>query len=73
MASKGNLVRILGVVATIGGVVASLLSDWVDEKKMDEMIDTKLGEALAKRENENKMLEDGINDDNEYDEEDEEE
>lgn len=72
MASKGNLVRILGVVATIGGVVASLLSDWVDEKKMDEMIDTKLGEALAKRENENKMLEDGTNDDNEDDEEDEE-
>lgn len=63
MASKGNLIRVLGVVATIGGVVASLLGDWVEEKKIDEMISTKLDERLAKKEN--PMMEDGSEEDEE--------
>lgn len=61
MASKGNLIRVLGVVATIGGVVASLLGDWVNEKKMDEMISEKLDERMVK--NDNLMIEDGSEDD----------
>ena len=61
MTSKGNLIRVLGFVATIGGVVASLLGDWVEEKKIDEMIGTKLDERLAKKEN--LMMEDGNDED----------
>lgn len=45
-------VKILGIVATIVGIGATLLSDWVNEKKMDEKIDEKINEALANRENE---------------------
>lgn len=63
MASKGTLIRVLGVVATIGGVVASLLGDWVNEKRMDEMISEKLDERMAK--NDNLMIEDGSEDDEE--------
>ena len=63
MTSKGNLIRVLGFVATIGGVVASLLGDWVEEKKIDEMIGTKLDERLAKKES--PMMEDGSEEDEE--------
>ena len=63
MTSKGTLIRVLGVVATIGGVVASLLGDWVNEKRMDEMISEKLDERMAK--NDNLMIEDGSEDDEE--------
>lgn len=63
MTSKGNLIRVLGVVATIGGVVASLLGDWVNEKRMDEMISEKLDERMAK--NDNLMIEDGREEDEE--------
>lgn len=45
--SNVKLIKILGYVATIGGVVASLLSDWVDEKKMEEKIDERINEKLA--------------------------
>lgn len=45
-----NLVKILGIVATAVGMGATLLSDWVNEKKMDERIDEKLNERLAELE-----------------------
>ncbi len=44
---NANLIKILGYVATIGGVVATLLSDWVEDKKMDEKIDKRLNEKFA--------------------------
>lgn len=34
--NNSKLIKILGMVATIGGVAATLLTDWVNEKKMDE-------------------------------------
>ena len=37
--NNSKLIKILGMVATIGGVAATLLTDWVNEKKMDEKID----------------------------------
>lgn len=40
----------LGIAATAVGLVASLATDWVNEKKMDEKIEEKVNEALAKRE-----------------------
>ena len=47
-----KIIKILGIAATAAGVVATLLSDWVKEKKMDEMIEEKVNEALAKYDNE---------------------
>ena len=63
MSSKVNLIRVLGVVATIGGVVASLLGDWVNEKKMDEMISAKIDERMSR--NEDQMIVDGNEEDEE--------
>ena len=54
---KANVLSILGVVATIAGGAAALLGNWVTEKKMDETIETKVNEALAKREEENEETE----------------
>lgn len=63
MSGKGNLIRVLGVVASIGGVVASLLGDWVNSKKMDEMISAKIEERMAK--NESSITDDGSEEDEE--------
>ncbi len=35
---NSKLIKILGIVATVGGAAATLLADWVNEKKMDEKI-----------------------------------
>jgi len=45
---NGKMVKILGIVATVVGMGATLLTDWVNEKKMDEKISQKITEALAK-------------------------
>lgn len=48
----GNLIKILGIAATIVGMGATLVSEWVNEKKMDEKIEEKVNEALAKKDEE---------------------
>lgn len=48
----GKIVKVLGLVATAVGVGATLLTDWVNEKKMDEKIEEKVNEALAQRDEE---------------------
>mgnify|MGYP003620004500 CR=1 FL=1 len=45
-----KMVKILGIVANVVGIGATLLTDWVNEKKMDEKINEKINEALANRE-----------------------
>ena len=45
--NNSKLIKILGMVATIGGVAATLLTDWVNEKKMEEKIDERINEKLA--------------------------
>lgn len=47
MLNKG-LIKIIGLTASLLGIGATLLSDWVSEKKMDEKIGEKVAEALAK-------------------------
>lgn len=47
-----KMVKILGIAATVVGMGAALLTDWVNDKKMDEKIIKKINEALANRENE---------------------
>lgn len=48
---SSTLVKVLGIVATVIGMGATLITDWVDEKKMDEKIEERVNEAFAKREN----------------------
>lgn len=54
---NGKIVKVLGLVATVVGMGATLLTDWVNDKKMDERIEEKINEALAnKNEEENEEL-----------------
>lgn len=52
MRNKANIVKILGVVAMVAGFTANLVTEWVNEQKMEEMIDEKLNEALAAKDEE---------------------
>lgn len=45
--NNSKLIKILGLVATVGGVAATLLTDWVNEKKMDERINECIDAKLA--------------------------
>ena len=45
-----NLLSTIGITASLLGVGANLLSDYVSEKKTEEMIDKKIEEKLAARE-----------------------
>lgn len=38
------------MAATLIGIGVNLITDWVDDQKMDEKIDKKVNEALAKKE-----------------------
>lgn len=46
---NSKLIKVLGMTATIIGFGVTLLTDWVNEQKMDEMIDAKINEALAEK------------------------
>lgn len=50
---NGKLIKILGIAATVIGMGATLITDWVNDKKMDEKIEEKINEALANRNEEN--------------------
>lgn len=45
--TNAKMVKILGLVATVVGMGATLLTDWVNEKKMEEKIDERINEKLA--------------------------
>lgn len=49
---KSRLIKVLGLTATVIGVAATLITDWVNEQKMDEKIEEKVNEALTKRDDE---------------------
>lgn len=46
---KANIIKILGVAATVIGMGATLLTDWVNDKKMDDKIAEKVLEAITKK------------------------
>ncbi len=52
MKTNSKLIKVLGLTATVIGVAATLVTDWVNEQKMDEKIEAKVNEALAKRDDE---------------------
>lgn len=41
-------IKIIGFFATIIGIGTSLLSDWVNEKKMEEEIEEKINDKFTK-------------------------
>lgn len=49
---KRKSIKIIGVAVTVIGIGVELLSDWVDERKLDEMIDEKINKAFENREEE---------------------
>lgn len=51
--TNGRIIKAIGIAATVVGFGVSILTDWVNEKKMDEKIEEKVNEALASRNNEN--------------------
>ena len=44
--------KLLGIVGTVLGIGATLLSSYVNEKQQEEEIDRKVNEAIAKLANE---------------------
>jgi len=46
---NGATIKVIGMTATAVGLGATLVSDWVNDKKMDRKIEEKVNEALAKR------------------------
>lgn len=46
---KSKWIKAIGVAATVIGVGVNLITDWVNEQKMDEKIEEKVSEALARR------------------------
>lgn len=50
--NNSKLIKILGLVTTVGGVAMTLLTDYVNEKKMDEKINECIDAKLAALNNE---------------------
>ena len=49
MNNKSKWIKAIGVAATVIGVGVNLITDWVNEQKLAEKIEEKVGEALAQR------------------------
>lgn len=49
MSNKSKWIKAIGVAAPVIGVCVNLITDWVNEQKMDEKIEEKVSEALARR------------------------
>lgn len=45
---NSNVIKVLGIVASVIGIGATLLSDWVGDKKLDNTVTEKVAEALKK-------------------------
>ena len=49
---NSKLLKGLGYVVTIGGIILGLVTDYVDDKKLDEKINKKFDEKMASMNNE---------------------
>lgn len=47
---KTDVVRIIGFAGTILGVAATLITNWSQQQTMEQTIEEKVNEAIAKRE-----------------------
>lgn len=48
--NKKSMIKILGIAATLIGGAATLISEWVKDRELDEKIDEKVNKALADKE-----------------------
>lgn len=44
---NANRVKIIGLIASLGGAAASLIASWASEKQQDAKIAEKVAEAIA--------------------------
>ena len=49
----GKVIKTIGFAATLIGMGATLITDWVNEKKMEEKINEKVNEAFTEINNDN--------------------
>lgn len=49
MKDKSKMIKVIGIAATIIGMGVNLITDWVNEKKMDEKIEEKINEAFTQK------------------------
>lgn len=47
-----NLIGIIGAIASLFGVVATVVGNWADKRETEIMVDEKISEALAEKEDE---------------------
>jgi len=47
-----KIIKILGFAATAVGMAATLVTDWVNDKKMDEKIEAKVNQAISEHDKE---------------------
>lgn len=52
MKKKTNMIKLIALAGAGLGFVATLVSNWASTKEQETMIEEKVNEALAKRENE---------------------
>lgn len=46
---NNKMIKGIGVAATIIGISVNLLTDWVNEQKVNEKIEEKVNEALSRK------------------------
>lgn len=49
---NGKVIKVIGFIATVVGLGASLVTEWVNDKKLDDKINAKVSEALAEKNSE---------------------
>lgn len=52
-AMKINVIKVAGVIATVGGAALSVLGSWAGEKQQEQKIAEKVAEAISKSTKEN--------------------
>lgn len=45
-----KVIKVIGVVAMVGGAAASLASNWVNDKKLDNKISEAVAKAVSEKE-----------------------
>ena len=48
---NSTTIKVIGVATSIAGAGISMISSWVEDKKMDEKIDERIEKAFAEKEN----------------------
>ena len=52
--TNGKIIKTIGIAVTVIGFGVNILTDWVNEKKMDERIEEKVNEVAKTKRSPNK-------------------